>query len=624
MIKQLVSFFLASVLLCSCTVRLSVCAEDVTPYLQGITDYQLLRSGAENIQDWIDGALSEHAGVSSEWYILALRQSGDYDFSAYRDALTAYLAEHEIYSASARLKYALAFAASGEDTPYISETLETSSGQQGIMSWIYSLHLLNNGYVCESYTASGVTEQLLSMQLEDGGWAVMGTVGDIDVTAMTLQALAVSYPENSAVQEACDRAVTFLADRQMDYGGFQSFGTQNLESTAQVITALSALGIDSASDERFIKNGNSLFQGMDSFRLDDGSYCHTYDGGSNETATVQAFYTFVAYQRMQNGQPPLYILEQSSPEETASVPEEPAPEENPVPIPEEIPAIEIPEIPETLPETEDLIPVQETEQIISTVSETESISSASAMSTVPETTVPQTTDSTASSTTTATESEILSQTSTSSVQTETVTETSGNIVSPVPASSSGNWKKTAYLIILCTGLTACFLLWILKKRNRKNFFCIILLMLTASGTVYLLRIQSPEEYYTQNPIRKENAVGTVTITIRCDTLIGKADSEYIPADGVILDITEIPLAGQETVYDILMQTAQAYGIQTEHNSSYYISGIQYLYEMQYGDLSGWMYRVNGVLPSVGCAEYLLHDGDAIEWLYSCEIGNDLE
>ena len=117
----------------------------------------------------------------------------------------------------------------------------------------------------------GPVNQLLSMQLEDGGWAVIGTVGDIDVTAMAVQALAVHCGTNPEVQSACDRALEFLSEHQQDYGGYQSFGTENLESTAQVVTALSALGIDGFSDERFIKNGNTLLTGMLTFRQPDGT-----------------------------------------------------------------------------------------------------------------------------------------------------------------------------------------------------------------------------------------------------------------------------------------------------------------------------------------------------------------
>ena len=56
----------------------------------------------------------------------------------------------------------------------------------------------------------------------------------------------------------------------------------------------------------------------------------------------------------------------------------------------------------------------------------------------------------------------------------------------------------------------------------------------------------------------------------------------------------------------------------------YIAGINYIYEFDFGDLSGWVYHVNGITPSRNCGEYVLSDGDRIEWLYTCEIGHDLD
>ncbi len=49
----------------------------------------------------------------------------------------------------------------------------------------------------------------------------------------------------------------------------------------------------------------------------------------------------------------------------------------------------------------------------------------------------------------------------------------------------------------------------------------------------------------------------------------------------------------------------------------------YIYELEFGELSGWMYFVDGEAPNVGCAEYKLTGDEAIEWLYTCELGNDL-
>lgn len=596
--KKFISFLLCSIIFLN--ISITAKAFDAQQYLEDIIFFQ---SSGEGAQYWIDTSLAEHAGISSEWYIFALHQYGTYDFSTYQNALENYLDAHEIRSASSRLKYALAFMACNADTAYNRESLENSIGQQGIMSWIYGLHVINNGYTCEAYTTDDVINHLLSAQLEDNGWAIMGTTGDIDVTAMTVQALAPYYDSDDAVRTACDNALAFLSERQLNNGGYQSFGTENLESTAQVVTALSSLGIDAVSDERFLKENHSLLDAMDSYRLSDGTFCHVHDGGFNETATIQAFYTLVAYYRMQNGQSPLYVLDKTLP----------APEPEPETVLETLPETEL-QILETESESE-----SETESSIETTTDT----TVTTIQTTTETVFTSTSTEISTSTTSTAQTTVHSSSS-QTVQTTTTTETifaSAPLAETPPASTSSDWKIIAFCIIGGIGLLSCILLFAFKKRNLKNFLFVGILVVFASGIVFFIRIASPDAYY-QN-ISKENSIGSVQITIRCDTLLDKADSAYIPPDGVILEMTEIPLSEGETVYDILTQTAQSYHIQMEHNSSFYISGINYLYEMQYGDLSGWMYRVNGELPSVGCSEYILHDGDVIEWLYSCDIGNDL-
>jgi hypothetical protein len=56
----------------------------------------------------------------------------------------------------------------------------------------------------------------------------------------------------------------------------------------------------------------------------------------------------------------------------------------------------------------------------------------------------------------------------------------------------------------------------------------------------------------------------------------------------------------------------------------YISGINYIYEFDFGDLSGWTYTVNGKTPSVGASQYTLKDGDVIEWKYTLTLGEYTE
>ena len=57
--------------------------------------------------------------------------------------------------------------------------------------------------------------------------------------------------------------------------------------------------------------------------------------------------------------------------------------------------------------------------------------------------------------------------------------------------------------------------------------------------------------------------------------------------------------------------------------SVYVQGINHLYEFSCGELSGWMYKVNGVFPNYGCSKYVLKNGDKIEWVYTCDLGRDV-
>ena len=560
---------------------------EVDDLIGGIIDYKLGQAGAGSIEEWLNGDIAEGAGTVSDWYALTLSQYGYTDLSAYESALLGYLDSNNVTSATSREKYALALCAAGSDNSYITDILDSSIGGQGMMSWIYGLHVLNNGYTCSDFTADSVTDTILSMQYADGGWALFGDYGDIDVTAMTVQALAPYYHSNSAVTDSVERALDFLSRKQKDNGGYESFGNANPESASQVLTALSALGIDCRSDERFIKNGNDIIDGIVCFCLPDGSFSHTEGGASNETATVQAFFSFVAFRRMTDGKTPLLILDNRK-----------------------------------LPETQQ--PQTEAEK---NNSEENTVSSVSASA------EPLTTSSSVMTTTVS----VLKTTVTTSISALTITTSVSSgavstaaVIQEQPV-KKGSYKPKAVIIIICSAAVLGLILLIIGKRNIKNFIflgiaagvCIIIVLATD--------IKSVDDYYSGRKKEKKNAIGTVTMEIRCDTIADKSDSGHIPADGVILPPTAFDIETGDTVFDILTEAAQTYGIQVENKGSagsahgmVYISGINYIYEYDFGDLSGWVYHVNGITPSKSCGEYVLSGGDRVEWLYTCEIGHDLD
>lgn len=128
---------------------------------------------------------------------------------------------------------------------------------------------------------------------------------------------------------------------------------------------------------------------------------------------------------------------------------------------------------------------------------------------------------------------------------------------------------------------------------------------------------------------------TCTIEVRCDTILDNmgdlapGKSSCVPGNGVILAASTVRFAQGDTVLDVLKAASSATGLQLEYSytpgyGSYYVEGINNLYEFDCGNESGWMYKVNGWFPNYGCSEYQVHDGDVIVWCYTCKgYGADL-
>lgn len=128
---------------------------------------------------------------------------------------------------------------------------------------------------------------------------------------------------------------------------------------------------------------------------------------------------------------------------------------------------------------------------------------------------------------------------------------------------------------------------------------------------------------------------TVTIQIRCDNLSNdmskltdESKAAWVPSNGVILGKTEYKCKEGTSVYDVLYAVCRNNNIHVESSytpmyGSYYIEGINHIYEFDGGSESGWMYKVNGLYPDYGCSSYKLKDGDNIVWGYTCNLGKDL-
>ncbi len=293
-----------------------------------------------------------YGSVGGEWTILALARSQAPVEESYWETYEANLAAEvkekkgvlhgKKYTEYSRV--VLALTALGKDpTQVAGYHLLTPLGDyektiwQGMNGPIWALLALDSGQypVPENKEAKTqatrelYVERILSCQLEDGGWSLFGgtesqteadRLSDADITAMALQALW-PYRGEAAVAAAAEKGWMALSKMQGTDGSFSTGGISNVESTVQVLVALSTWGI-SVEDSRFVKDGQTVLDALLSFANDDGSFVHSETKkGADLMATEQALYGMAAFWRAQQQMTPLYDMSDVK-KESGSVNEE--------------------------------------------------------------------------------------------------------------------------------------------------------------------------------------------------------------------------------------------------------------------------------------------------------------
>ena len=272
--------------------------------------------------------------IGGEWLVVGLLRAGyavpeGWAEGYYANAIT-YINENmnaqgQLHSAKStdNSRMILALTALGKDVTNVGgKNLLTALAdldyvkKQGINGPIWALIAFDShDYTIPTLSGSGtqttrgnLIATILGEQLADGGWALSGINADPDMTAMALQALAPYYSTNAAVKTAVDKALAKLSAMQDDTGGYGSWGTVNSESCAQVIVALSALGINPDTDSRFVKNGCSVVDALYTYYVDGGGFRHILSGSRDGMASEQAYYALAAYYRLLTGATPLYDM----------------------------------------------------------------------------------------------------------------------------------------------------------------------------------------------------------------------------------------------------------------------------------------------------------------------------
>lgn len=283
------------------------------------TDYDFSPVIEKTVEQIIEAAPSPvHDSIYGEWSVINAARSGvlvpQSWFDEYYANLSAALKEADgVLSATKNTEYSrtiIALSAIRKDPASVAGynlfshymTMDEVT-KQGLPGAIFALIALD----CKDYslpegsevTREALVDYILENEYEGGGWAIIGDSADVDVTAQALQALAPHMDDEKVA--AVERAVNLLSERQNDDGGFYAWQGINSQTTAQVIIALTSLGIDLRTDERFIKSGGWTGSFLMKYYLGDGTFCHTLGNGADAMATDQCLQALISLELSDNG-----------------------------------------------------------------------------------------------------------------------------------------------------------------------------------------------------------------------------------------------------------------------------------------------------------------------------------
>lgn len=151
-----------------------------------------------------------------------------------------------------------------------------------------------------------------------------------------------------------------------------------------------------------------------------------------------------------------------------------------------------------------------------------------------------------------------------------------------------------------------------------SMVCVILLFIAAASAFVSCQNNSFEivEITFETDENKVLQVGKGYVAL---SIYGK-DGEEILKDVIV------KYKKDASVFDVTQFVAKEKKIQLEYKGvdpSYYVMGIDNLYEFDYGAKSGWLFRVNGIFIGSGSGKQIINDQDCIEWFYSTDLGRDI-
>lgn len=249
-----------------------------------------------------DAKLPENSSAVNDWYVLGLARASYPIPKSYLDSVDAFTPADTTYPTDCARAVLAVTAAGGtvKDSWLIGAV--NAGKMDASNNVIFGLLALDcGGYTVPAGGASraSLKDAILAMQQSDGGWGYSYQSGtgwatpwgtDVDTTAQAVQALAPYFNTDENVRAAVEKALTWLAAQQGADGTFGYMGSASVESTAQVIVALTALGLD--PDTAF---GRPVTDGL--LAMSDSTGGFTFAGSYNALSTSQGYYALAAYYR---------------------------------------------------------------------------------------------------------------------------------------------------------------------------------------------------------------------------------------------------------------------------------------------------------------------------------------
>lgn len=294
--------------------------DSINNAIRGAFSYKYSEFSADNTSEFLK-ELSKNAGeYTSDWYYIALSRYGiscddKESINALKSAVDdLYNKGLENVKVTDMQRIALALLSCGVDIQNVNghnflgdctynREKYAPLDKQGVNGIAFALIVLDSKDYSVPNSAklsrNDIIDKIIEKELPKGGFSIVGTNPDPDMTAIVLQSLAPYYSKDK-VKAVINRGLNYISKLQQPSGAFKSYGKENAESTAQVILALTSLNINVLKDSRFIKNGNSSLDGLMTFSMKDGGFCHIKGYSSDNMATYQSLCALISCYRYIN------------------------------------------------------------------------------------------------------------------------------------------------------------------------------------------------------------------------------------------------------------------------------------------------------------------------------------